>query len=161
MYLICDFDGTFVKNDFFEERFFKFFLEQPWTIVRYGLQSGGWLRLKHRLLDNYSPEYDLEFILNHELIGWIKENRTDYKETLLVSGSPDSFIKRIIGPMAVFDRIHGSLTDNLTGQGKLRFIQDSGYLPFSYIGDSAADLPIFNASSKAYQITSVGIKKIK
>ena len=161
MYLICDFDGTLVKNDFFEEQFFKLFLEQPWIIVRYGLQSGGWLKLKHQLLDNYLPEYDLEFILNHEVMGWIKENRTDYKETLLVSGSPDSFIKRIIGPMAIFDRIHGSLKKNLTGQDKLRFIQDSGYLPFSYIGDSSVDLPIFNASSHAYVITSEGFKKLK
>ncbi|MBK9390573.1 MAG: hypothetical protein IPN68_10375 [Bacteroidetes bacterium] len=130
-------------------------------IVRYGLLSCGWLRLKHQLLDNYLPEYDLEFILNHEVIGWIKENRADYKETLLISGSPDSFIKRIIGPMAIFNRIHGSLKNNLIGQDKLRFIQDSGYLPFSYIGDSSADLPIFNASSHSYKISSKGITKLK
>jgi phosphoserine phosphatase len=130
-------------------------------IFQYVFQSDGLLRLKHQLLDDYLPEYDLEFIFNQELISWIKENRGNYQETLLVSGSPDTFIKRIVGPMAIFDRIHGSLANNLKGQNKLRFIQDSGFLPFSYIGDSPADSPIFKASSQAYLIKSDGIKKLK
>jgi 2-hydroxy-3-keto-5-methylthiopentenyl-1-phosphate phosphatase len=161
MYLICDFDGTLVKNDFFEERFFKYFLEQPWMIFRYGFHPDRWLQLKHKLLDDYFPEYDLEFIFNRQLMNWIKENSGYYKETLLVSGSPDVFIKKIIGHMAIFDRIHGSSTKNLVGENKLRFIRDSGYLPFTYIGDSVVDLPLFSASCEAYQITVNGIKKLK
>ena len=161
MYLICDFDGTFVKNDFFEERFFKLFLEQPWLIIWHGFQNNGLLRLKHRLLDDYLPEYDLNVLLNHFLINWIRENRKYYKETLLISASPDTFVKRIVEPMEIFDKIHGSLNTNLKGSQKLHFIQESGLTPFSYLGDSSADSTIFYAATQAYLINSNEITKLK
>jgi phosphoserine phosphatase len=161
MYLICDFDGTLVKNDFFEEKVFKLFLKQPWQVLKYFFREEGLLNLKHQLLDDYLPEYDLEFIFNQILIEWIKENRKNYQETLLISASPDLFVKRVAVPLNIFDRIHGSLSVNLKGQNKLRFIQESGLLPFSYIGNSSTDTPIFKASNQAYLINSNGIKKLK
>ncbi len=161
MYLICDFDGTIIKNDFFEEQYFKLLLEQPWLIVHHCFQNNGLLRLKHRLLDDYSPEYNLDFIFNQNLINWIKENSKNYHETLLISASPDSFVKRIAEPMAIFDKIYGSLNNNLKGIKKLQFIKESGLFPFSYIGDSSADSPIFDAAINAYLVTYNEIKKLK
>jgi hypothetical protein len=161
MHLICDFDETLVKNDFFEERFFKLFLEQPCLIVKYGFKYNGLLSLKHKLLDNYSPEYNLDFLINHELVDWVKANRKNYLGTLLISASPDRFVKRIVEPMAIFDHVHGSLNNNLKGVKKLQFIQELGINQFLYIGDSLADRPIFDAASEAYLITSNGIKKLK
>jgi phosphoserine phosphatase len=160
MYLICDFDGTLVKNDFFEERFFKLLLEKPWLIIWYGFQKNGWLRLKHRLLDDYVPEYDSKLIWNHKIIDWIKENHKNYQATLLISASPDSFVKRIVEPMDIFDSVHGSLTINLKGVEKLRFIQKLGIKQFAYIGDSSADQPIFEAACQRYLVTSNDIKKL-
>lgn len=109
MHLICDFDGTLVKNDFFEERFFRLFLVQPWLILKYGFKYNGLLSLKHKLLDDYSPEYKLDFLFNHELIEWIKENRKNYLGILLISASPDLFVKRIVEPISIFNHVHGSL----------------------------------------------------
>ena len=161
MYLICDFDGTLVRNDFFEERFFKLFLEQPWSIVRYGFQRNGLLRVKHRLLDNYFPEYDLKFIFNQKLVDWIKENQKNYEGTLLISASPDAFVRRIAEPLAIFDKVYGSSTHNLKGANKLHFIQELGIKQFAYIGDSPADHPVFDAANEAYLINSDKIEKIK
>jgi phosphoserine phosphatase len=161
MYLICDFDGTLIKNDFFEERFFGLLLEQPLLIVQYAFKNNGLLNLKHKLLDNFSPEYNLDFLFNQELVDWVKANRNHYLKVLLISASPDRFVKRIVEPMAIFDNVHGSLNDNLKGKRKLHFIKELGITQFVYIGDSFADRPIFDAASKAYLITSNGIKKIK
>lgn len=161
MYLICDFDGTLIKNDFFEERFFKCLLEEPWLILKYGFSQNGLLRLKHQLLDDYSPEYDPGFLFNHEIIQWIRYNRNNYKKILLITASPDSFVKRIVERLDIFDNIYGSLDCNLRKYQKLQFIRESGLVPFSYIGDSLADSPIFDASSQAYLIVTDGIKKIK
>jgi len=161
MYLICDFDGTLVRNDFFEERYFKIFIEKPWLAIWYGLQKNGLLRLKHRLLDNYVPEYDLRFISNQKLIDWIKENHKHYKATLLISASPDSFVKRIVEPMGIFDSVYGSSNINLKGVEKLRFIQELGINQFTYIGDSSADQPIFDAACQRYLVTSKDFIKLK
>ena len=161
MHLVCDFDGTLVKNDFFEERFFRLFLVQPWLILKYGFKYNGLLSLKHKLLDDYSPEYKLDFLFNHELIEWIKENRKNYLGTLLISASPDLFVKRIVEPISIFNHVHGSLNINLKGKKKLQFIQELGIKQFVYVGDSVVDQPIFDEASQAYLITSNGINRLK
>jgi len=161
MYLICDFDGTLVSNDFFEEKFFKLFLEQPWIIIWYGFQRNGLLKLKHRLLDDYIPEYNLKFICNQKLIDWIKENHKNYEATLLISASPDKFVKRVVEPMEIFDSVWGSSNINLKGVEKLRFIEELGIKQFTYIGDSTADQPIFDAACQRYLVTSNDFKKLK
>ena len=161
MYLICDFDGTLVKNDFFEEKFFKLFVEQPLLLIWYCFQLNGLIRLKHKLLDDYLPEYDLNFIFNQKIIDWVKENRKNYQGTFLISASPDTFVKRIVEPLAIFDKVYGSLNSNLKGINKLRFIQELGLTHFSYIGNSLADKPIFDAASQAFLINSNEITKLK
>lgn len=161
MYLICDFDGTLFINDFFEEKFFKLCLEQPWEVVRYGLQKNGLLRLKHKLLDDFVPEYDVDFLINAGLLAWLKTNSKNYRETILLSASTDIFVKNLAEPMAVFNRIHGSLNRNLAGRNKLSFIRESGLLPFAYMGDSKADKPIFDAADQAFLVTSHEIKQLK
>ena len=161
MYLICDFDGTLIRNDFFEEKFYKCLIEQPWLIIKHGLKQNGLLNLKHHLLDEFSPEYDTGFLFNHGVIQWINNNRGDYKKVLLISASPDPFVRRIVEPLNIFDSIHGSINSNLRKYQKLQFIKESGLLPFSYIGDSEDDSPVFDASLQAYKIVSDGIRKLK
>lgn len=152
MYLICDFDRTLFKNDFFQEQFFKLLLEKPWLVANELFKQGGLLKLKKKLLGYYSPSYPLDFLLNREVVQEIANIRHQYKRVVLISASPQEFVERVVQPLGIFDEIHGSQTTNLKSKKKLQFIKEKGFTPFVYFGDSKVDTCIFKASHSYYYI---------
>lgn len=152
MNLICDFDGTFFKNDFFEEQFFRQAIKNPFKIIKCFYRPNWLLQIKNDLMNNYQPDYDTSFLINHHLLQWINENGMLYEKKILVSASPDAFIKKMVQPLHLFDEIYGSIHENLKGKSKLRFIQQNIKGPFTYIGDSKDDKVIFDAAQQAFLI---------
>jgi hypothetical protein len=161
MVCIVDFDGTFVKNDFFKERIFKRFLENPIYFVKYFLlKKKSLLELKFELLTDFSIEYDIDFLINPIVRNWIIDNKNNYNYVILVSATPEFFLKKILKSITIFDEIYGSVDVNLKGKNKLDFIQKKWGENFDYIGDSNDDLPIFHGSRNAFKITKNGIQNI-
>jgi phosphoserine phosphatase len=155
---VIDFDGTFLKNDYFKELFFKKMLENPLFLLNHFLiKRKDLLSLKFELLKDLSPEYEIDFLINQEVKTWIEEHRKQYTKLVLVSASPDFFIKKILSQVTYFDEIHGSADINLKGRKKLQFIQDNYGSEFDYLGDSNADIPIFKNCKNAFKITQKGI----
>lgn len=162
MICIVDFDGTFMKNDFFKERFFKKLLENPIFLIKHFLvKRRSLLELKIELLSEFSIEYDINFLINPLVLNWINENKRKYNQVVLVSASPDLFLKNTLRSIKIFDEIHGSVDVNLKGRYKLEFIQKKWGDSFDYIGDSNDDIPIFEASKYAFKITKRGIINVK
>ncbi|HNR06845.1 MAG TPA: hypothetical protein PKM27_05970 [Saprospiraceae bacterium] len=149
MVLVVDLDGTYLKNDFFAERFYKRLIENPFFVV-YHLFTGGILQLKNLLLDKGRAEYPLDPLINSEVEKFILANRRNYERVVLVSASPDFFVKQVLSENEIFDAVHGSVEENLKGEKKLEFIRNRFGEDFHYIGNHGVDIPILRAAKKGF-----------
>jgi phosphoserine phosphatase len=155
---VIDFDGTFLKNDYFKESFYKKVIENPFYLLNHFLiKRKNLLSLKFELLKDFSPEYEIELLINPEVKKWILENKHRYSKLILVSASPDFFVHKILSQVDCFDEVYGSTEVNLQGLQKLEFIKAKLGTDFDYLGDSKADIPIFRNSQNAFKVTNKGI----
>jgi len=162
MICIIDFDRTLLKNDFFEETFYKNLINNPIYIFKLLFnKSFNLLEIKKELLNNFDCKYDINFLMNNEVVDWISDNRNRFTHIFLVSASPDIFLKKVLKDQIIFDDIFGSKKVNLKGHEKLKFIQQMWNTDFAYIGDSNADIPIFKAAKESYKIINNKIINVK
>jgi len=161
MVCIVDFDKTFLVNDYFKESFYKKLLENPFYILWHFIRRGSILDLKNILLRDLEIQYPIEQLINPIINEWISKNRKNYDKLLLVSASPDFFVKKIISPLCIFDEIHGSIDINLKGRKKLQFIQNRYENEFCYLGDSKDDYIIFKYAKESYLISKNKLLSIK
>lgn len=158
MVLVVDFDGTYLKNDFFAEQFYKKLIENPFFLLGHFMSgSKNLLALKHKLLADVTLQYPAAQLVNTAVADFIREHRASYARVVLVSASPDAFVKRILAGDVTFDSIHGSTDINLKGEHKLAFIREQFGDDFHYIGDSAADIPILKSAKKGFLVRSNGV----
>ena len=159
---VIDFDGTFIKNDFFEELFFKKLLTNPFYLINhFFIKKRGILDLKYILLNSYYINYNIDFLLNNIVSEWINDNRYRYEKIILVSATPDFFVKRILQTNTCFDEIYGSVNINLKGENKASFIVNNLNKHFDYIGNSKDDIPIFKKSISSLKISKKGLFYVK
>ena len=92
MICIVDFDGTLFKNDFFIELFFKYLIDKPLYILKLIFNKRfNLLEIKQEVLTNFDCKYDINFLMNNEVVNWISNNRNRFTHIFLVSASPDFF----------------------------------------------------------------------
>ena len=162
MICIVDFDGTFFKNDFFLEVFFKTLLERPFYLLKVCfLKNFNLIEIKILLLLDYRINYDVTFLINPVVLNWINDNKSRFSNIFLVSASPEFFIKYILQNQQVFDDLFGSVHVNLKGIEKLKFIQKKWGSNFAYIGDSSDDIPIFKVANEAFKIINNKLINVK
>lgn len=150
MYLICDFDGTLVKNDYFVEQLSGALIHNPFKTLL-NLASKSTLDLKHLYLDNFEAS-TLQTLLNKEVVELIQKEKSNFTKTILISASPDNFIKNNTEGLNLFDEVHGSQNVNLKSEKKLNFIKEMKLEPFVYIGDSKDDEILFKHAVFYYKI---------
>ncbi len=161
MICIVDFDGTYLRNDLFKEVFIRAILFRPIYFLQVLFTSGfRIIRIKNLLLKNYFIYYDLSILENQVLLDWLIFNRSRFNKVYLVSATPDFFLKRILKGSILFDNIYGSKNVNLKGKNKLNFIRKKWGEKFIYVGDSSADIPIFNFATEAYKVVKNEVIKL-
>ncbi len=144
------------------EAFCSKMLKNPFYIVAHFLfGKGNWVALKIKLLKDYKKAYDLQLLINPMVEDWIRTNRSNYHQVVLVSASPDFFVKELLSPLSLFDAIHGSTECNLKGLRKVDFIKSQYGEAFDYIGDAHADIPIFKMARHAYKVTAGKIELLE
>lgn len=162
MICIVDFDRTFLKNDYFMESFCIQMLKNPFYIFsHFLLERGNLLGLKMKLLKDYKKGYNLRLLINPMVDNWIQVNRSKYNKVVLVSASPDAFVKELLSPLSIFDAIHGSTDVNLKGIRKVEFIKTHYGDVFDYMGDAGADVPVFKMARNAYKVTANKIELLE
>ena len=162
MICIIDFDKTLFKNDFFKEAFVKKMIENPLQLFKHFIIEGkDILTLKNDLLAQTIIQYSSDILLNPIVKNWIIENKKNYDKVVVVSASPDFFIKQVLKDFDFIDEIHGSTTKNLKGMNKLEYIINNWGDNFDYLGDSRSDKPIFNGAKNGFKITRKGLIHVK
>lgn len=156
MILVVDLEETFLKNDFFAETLLQQLLRKPLGTFRlFRDNKHNWVGFKETILSEASIPFDISSLIDPNVQEWINTNKHRFSKTVLVSASPDSFVKKLVSPLGVFDEIHGSTTINLKGAAKRDFIQAKWETAFAYIGDSRSDTPIFQAAAEPIKVQSL------
>lgn len=153
---VVDFDGTYFKNDYFKECFLRVLITRPWVLIdHFILKRRSLLALKHELLESLNIPYDPSNMVNDSVNEWIKTNRHHYNKIVLVSASPDFFVKKLLQSSNVFDEVYGSSSINLKGKAKWEFIEEKFGDQVDYIGDSKSDEYIFKQVKNGIRVNTI------
>jgi 4-hydroxybenzoate polyprenyltransferase/phosphoserine phosphatase len=154
--LVADLDGTLLRSDMLHESFWDSVSRDPRTLavallaVRRGKPA-----LKASLAARASIQpatlpYDPLVIAR--LQAW----RAAGGRTALVTATDTRLAQAIADHLGLFDEVHGTEAGlNLKGAAKARFLTDRyGAGGFDYMGDSAADLPVWAAATTAISVNA-------
>lgn len=161
--LICDLDGTLIKTDMLFESLFILLKNNFFYIfiIPFWLLKGKQV-LKNEINNRikFSPE-NLPF--NQDVIEFIKLNQARYSKIALVSASNQNIVKDIADHIGIFDEYYGSDDKlNLKAGNKRKFLDEKyGKGNYSYIGDSKADIEVWNHSNEKYIVNNSLSKSLK
>lgn len=129
---------------------------QPWAALctPYWLSRGKAV-LKERLALRADIAPDT-LPYNHELIDWLRQQRTQGRKLILCTGSHISIATTISSHLDLFDEVIGSNGHvNLSGIGKAEILEERfGQAGFDYVGNSFADLAVWKCARRAIVVNA-------
>jgi len=160
--LVADLDGTLCRTDTLHEAVLALVTQNPAAL----LSLPGWLAegraaLKARVMDE-SVLDPATLPLNPDVVATLEAARGEGRRTVLVSASDARQVAAVAAATGLFDEAHGSSAgENLKGPAKAAFLTDRfGEKGFDYIGDAAADLPVWAAAREAITVAaSPGLRR--
>lgn len=157
-----DLDGTLSPSDLLLESCLQLLRKQfsmLFFMVLWAFQ-GGW-RLKQEVAARIEP--DLKgFPVRDEVLQVLQQLKSQGHELVLASASIYRDVARIADRLGVFDRVIASQSSNLKGARKLAAIEaDAQGRPFSYMGDAAVDVVIWQRCETAYAVAPSRAARVK
>ncbi|BAB54997.1 nodulation protein; NoeC (plasmid) [Mesorhizobium japonicum MAFF 303099] len=156
--LVCDLDGTLIRSDTFHESFFEAFFHSPQHLLR---TFPSWFKGRAALKETLANVCSIEpraLPYRAEMLELMRGAKADGREIYLVTAADQSIADSIICHLGGFAGAKGSDGSlNLKSRNKLKWLQASFPEGFIYAGDSAADLPIWEAASGAVLVGN-GVK---
>lgn len=154
--LFVDLDKTLIKSDFLLESFVRYFSKNIFApILCLGvLMTKGKVGLKE-FLSNKSDISIENLPYNQQVLDAIYKWKENYPEekVILISATHQDVIERIACHLKCFDAWYGTDDENLKSEIKLEKIKNlTGGGSFTYIGDSFADLVIWENAKKCYLV---------
>jgi 4-hydroxybenzoate polyprenyltransferase/phosphoserine phosphatase len=154
--LVVDLDGTLIRSNMELEMFWAC-LSKNWATLLLALSSLAYGRaaLKRRLCT--TPSLDIGLLpYNSVVIAYLERWRATGRRTALITASDQNLADAVAAHLGLFDEVHGSDGHrDLKGEAKARFLLDrfkeGG---FDYIGDGAADLPVWAKACKAVTVNA-------
>lgn len=152
--LVVDLDGTLCRTDTLHEALLTLVGTDPRSLFR----LPGWLRegraaFKAQIADRtvIDPEA-LPF--NDAVIEMVRAARASGRRTALVSAADHRQVTAVAEATGLFDEAYGSAEGlNLKGAEKAAFLTERfGAGKFDYVGDSMADLPVWETARKAITV---------
>ena len=149
--LVVDLDGTLIASDLLWESLFLLLRTNPFYLLLalYWL-TGGPARLKQEIarrvdIDPASLPY------RQEVLDRMQVARAAGRRVVLATGSARKFAEAIAAHLGVFDEVHAAeQPPNFTARNKCRsLIAAYGDGGFDYMGNSRADLCLFEAARRA------------
>lgn len=152
--LVVDLDGTLIASDLLIEATFSELGRRPHSLLEMlAALKNGKAALKHRLsepvaFDPCTLPYD------PEVLAFIQRAKAEGRPVYLASASHERLVSRIASHLAIFDGWFATNeTTNLAGEKKARqLVEAFGERGFDYIGNDAADLPVWERAAAAFAI---------
>jgi 4-hydroxybenzoate polyprenyltransferase len=163
--LVVDLDGTLIKGDTLQDTFVQFALKNPLTALRTLLSlKEGRAAFKERLATHVLPDPETA-LLDEEVLKTIERAKEDGRKIYLATAAHQRFAEVIADSIGKFDGIFASdNVTNLKGEVKAeRLVHRFGIKGFDYVGNDAADVPVWHAARTALiaGASSSLIKKLK
>jgi len=152
--LVVDLDGTLVASDLLIETAFSELGRRPQALL--GLcaaLSRGKAALKHRLAE--PADFDPSTLpYDPEVLAIIRRAHEDGRPVYLASASHRRLVEKVADHLGLFAGWFASNeTTNLAGVAKAQqLVERFGERGFDYIGNDAADLPVWDKAAKAIAI---------
>ena len=146
--LVVDLDGTLVHTDMLVENLFLFLRLHPLRIFEViAWLMKGKAHFKRRLADAVLPEVEL-LPYNQPLLVWLKQQRTAGAMLVLATASDLRIASKVAEHLGLFDEVLGTEVTNLSSRNKrYALTQRYGERGYEYVGNSAADIPVWKAAS--------------
>lgn len=152
--LVVDLDGTLIRSDTLYETFWAGMAED-WRTAFAALCALGRGRaaLKRRLAGRTRLD-PARLPYNDKVLDFIRDWRADGGRAVLVTAADEGLARAIAGHLGLFDEVHGSDGRlNLKGAQKARLVSERyGPHGYAYIGDSSADLAIWQGAQRAITV---------
>lgn len=160
--LVVDLDGTLIRSDTLFECFWAA-LSESWRAIPVAMRALGRGRaaLKHDLAA-LGPIDATHLPYNDVVLDHIRDWRARGGRAVLVTAADQAIADRVAAHLGLFEAAHGSDgARNLKGPQKAAMIAETyGAEPHAYIGDSAADLPVWAGAQRAITVdASAGLRR--
>lgn len=152
--LVVDLDGTLCRTDTLHEALLRLAATDPLKLFRLpGWMSEGRAGMKAKIADNVVIDAE-ELPMNAAIIDMILAARASGRRTALVSAADHRQVTAIAEATELFDEAYGSAEGrNLKGAEKAAFlVEHYGPGMFDYIGDSKADVPVWEVARRAITV---------
>jgi 4-hydroxybenzoate polyprenyltransferase len=152
--LFVDLDGSLVASNMLVESFVRAVRHDPMVL----LKSPLWLTKGRIAFKSRVGEYPLPDVtavpLREEVVAALKELKHDGCHLVLATASHKRVAEAIAAETGLFDDVLATdETRNLKGRNKLaaieQYCREHGFEEFAYLGDSWADVPIWERAAKA------------
>lgn len=152
--LVADLDGTLCRTDTLHEALLALIGRAPLALLNLPRWlSEGRAGLKARVADQ--GVVDSETLpMNETVIEELRAARAAGRKTALVSAADHRQVTAVAEATGLFDEAYGTAEGrNLKGPEKAAFLTEHfGAKMFDYIGDSRADLPVWEAARRAITV---------
>jgi 4-hydroxybenzoate polyprenyltransferase/phosphoserine phosphatase len=160
--LVVDLDGTLVRSDLLIETAFSELGARPQSVVdMVRALFQGKAALKHRLAQ--PVEFDPSILpYDDEVLAYIRRARAEGRPVYLASASNRRLVEAVADHVGLFTGWFASdQENNLAGASKANLlVSHFGLRGFDYIGNDAADLPVWSRAANAIAIrTSSGVAR--
>ena len=157
--VVVDLDGTLIQSDLLWEglplllkrRPADFFLSAPLWLLR------GKAGFKAQVADRVIPDVKT-LPYRAEVLKYLSRAKNRGQTIVLASASPEQWVQPISDHLKLFDdTLASSDVINLAGGEKLKAIAELlNQEPFEYLGNSKADLPIWERATRATSVAASG-----
>lgn len=151
--LVVDLDGTLIRTDMLYETFWAA-LSRRWmnAIPIARAATGGRAALKRELAGLGTVEIE-SLPWNQDVIAHVRRWREAGGRTALVSASDEAIVEQVAAHLGIFDAAYGSDgARNLKGPHKAAFLKERFPDGFAYMGDTDADMAIWQVADRAVTV---------
>lgn len=153
--LYVDLDNTLVRTDLLCEGFLLAFRQDPLVLLRlpFWLLRGK-AKVKEELAARVSPKADL-LPYHGQVLELLQKEHAAGRKLVLATASPRPWAEAVARHIGLFDGVIATENgSNLKGDAKLAAIRrhENDHDSFGYMGDSAADLPLWKNAEEIYAV---------
>jgi len=157
--IVVDLDGTLIRSDLLYESASQFIIQNPFQVLKlpYWLVKKGIAYLKGQLAG--AAKIDVALLpYNYSLIEWLRQQKKSGRKLVLATASDEGLANAVAKHIDLFDEVFGSKDPvNLKSDQKRDYLVGLyGENGFDYVGNSSADLPIWDRARRAYIVGNSG-----
>lgn len=155
--LVVDLDGTLTPTDTLVESLVKVVKQSPLNLIRIPFWlTRGRAVFKEAIAAHASISGE-RLPYRESLLEWLRDEKQKGRKIVLATAAHHSIAQNVANHLDLFDQVLATeASHNLKGKAKLRAIQEKVGQSFVYVGDSQADVPIWQAAQAAVLVDVSG-----